>query len=117
LRKLYRSLLDLRRNHSALADLGREHLQVLSFEDSHALYVGRRHDSQEVVQVLNFARNTNSFEAPIPPGTWRKIFDSAEACWLGPGGPPPGELSSGGSARLELNPRSLVMYERSSKLS
>jgi maltooligosyltrehalose trehalohydrolase len=106
----HRELLQLRRSLPALRSLNKEKMDVASFAQECVLTVRRWNGNNEVLAFFNFRdRQIADFQS-IPCGAWRKRFDSAESCWMGPGDTAPDQLSA--PARITLQPFSAVLYEK-----
>jgi maltooligosyltrehalose trehalohydrolase len=104
----YRRLLQLRREHPALgtADSSRRHTG--SLESEKVVWLHRQHESEQIFLLLNF--NKDKVELPFPPPgeTWRKILDSADPQWSGPGATLP--ESAAAAETLSLPAQSCAVY-------
>jgi maltooligosyltrehalose trehalohydrolase len=49
---------------------------------------------------------------PLPAGGWKKILDSADQRWLGPGSLVPEEIASNGRIELPVTPYTVVLLGR-----
>ena len=107
LRSLYRALLTLRREHPALAHLSREDTYA-DADDASRLLRLTRGPRADALAFLNFAETPAHGSALAAGGPWRLRIDTSSELWAGPGGSAPPGLSA--SERLELNPRSFVLY-------
>jgi maltooligosyltrehalose trehalohydrolase len=112
LEAFYRELLHLRSSLPALAHLAKDSVTATPLDDSRVLLVRREEPgpavSNEVLILLGFA-NEGSDPASIrlPAGAWRKVLDSADERWGGPGGRI-GERIAEGEA-VAVRPRSVVV--------
>jgi maltooligosyltrehalose trehalohydrolase len=79
----YKELIRLRKTVPALAHPTKEGVEATPFEKERSVLVRRRNGESEVLIVLNFSDTAQSL--PLPEGDWRKILDSAEERWEGPG--------------------------------
>jgi maltooligosyltrehalose trehalohydrolase len=113
LRLYYRELLRLRREVGPLRTLNRRTLEVVGVDESQVLLVRRWRDEDEVLVVLCFAESDGRVRLPAAAGLWRKLLDSAEAAWRGPGSTLPEQLESPGAVDLLLRSRSAAVYGRS----
>lgn len=84
LRDYYRELLRLRKSRPALSLLSKEHLEATVHDAERVLLLRRWSSADEVLIVLHFGDRPAGLE--LPPGAWRKLIDSADARWGGPGG-------------------------------
>jgi 1,4-alpha-glucan branching enzyme len=109
LHALHRELLRLRREMAALRG---EERQAIAFEDERLLYLRRSAGDAEVFAVYHFGDAPASVALPLPAGRFRRVLDSAEARWDGPGAGTPEEIESSGLARISVAPASFALYER-----
>lgn len=107
----YRRLLQLRRQLPALASLNLENLEVTTCPRDVVL-LHRRAGDDEVVVILGFRRAPATVTLPLEAGAWRKMLDSAEIIWGGPGSNLPSVLSSTGEATVTLPPQTCVLLQR-----
>jgi maltooligosyltrehalose trehalohydrolase len=112
LRAFYQELLRLRKTVPALAQLSKEHMEVVGLEDAKALCVRRWAEGSEVFMILHFGGAEKKVNLPLPTGEWAKVIDSAEAKWLGAGSELPDRLRSEGASTLPLSPVSCALYGR-----
>jgi maltooligosyltrehalose trehalohydrolase len=111
----YQELLELRKELPALAQLSKEHMQVLGFEAEKILYVRRWCAVQEVWMMLHFGRAPTSLQSPWSSGHWQKRLDSAEQRWGGPGSPVGSAIAPGGEVTLTLPPESCLLFARTTE--
>ena len=105
----YKELLRLRKTLLPLAQLSKDAMEVLGYEQERVLLVRRWHANEVVVLVFHFGLVTTSVALPLPPGHWHKWLDSAEERWQGSGSPVPVELHSAGEVLLTLSPGMFVL--------
>jgi maltooligosyltrehalose trehalohydrolase len=115
LEDFYRELLRLRKSLPALAHLAKDSVTATPLEDRNVLLVRRVQPGPSVVSevliVLSFAdEKSEPARLLLREGTWRKVLDSAEERWGGPGGQSPERVEEGGE--ILVAPRSVVVLER-----
>jgi maltooligosyltrehalose trehalohydrolase len=115
LESFYRELLRLRRSIPALAHLSKNAVAVTALEEPRVLLVRREEPGpavfNEALILLSFAdEGSEPASVELPEGTWRKLLDSADERWGGPGGQVPETVEEGGGIRVA--PRSVVVLER-----
>ena len=115
LESFYRELLRLRRSIPALAHLSKDSVTATPLEEQRVLLVRRAAPGpavfNEILIVLSFAdEGSKPASIRFPEGAWRKILDSADERWGGPGGQVPETVEDGGEIREA--PRSVVVLER-----
>jgi len=115
--EFYRQLIRLRRELPALAELNRDNLEVVTYEDELALLIRRWHGEDEALAIFAFGEGAVTITLPVPKGLWLKRLDAAEEQWLGGGSALPGVLASPGKVRLTLPPRACVLFERANSFS
>jgi len=106
----YKELISLRKNIPALNHLDKDGAQVVSSEEAHYLYLRRWYNDSDVVCLMNFSQQVNEFKIDLPGDKWRKIIDSAEEEWLGPGSALPQKLAW--AQKLKMRPLGLALYEK-----
>jgi maltooligosyltrehalose trehalohydrolase len=111
--EFHRALLQLRRELTVLADLGRKDGEVLAFEKDKILWVRMTGEPGEAVLVCHFGEDSRNMSFFWPAGLWEKRLDSADPRWKGPGSQLPQELQGGQDLSLTFPPHSLVLYLRS----
>jgi maltooligosyltrehalose trehalohydrolase len=102
----YTNMITLRRATPALSRLDRENLEVYEPEDK-VLYMRRWQNGSEVLVLFNFGSDAAGF-AVTPAGRWRKMLDSADRKWAGPGGLLPEGIISGKG--ISIAGRSVAVY-------
>lgn len=100
--EFYRELLRLRREVRALATLSRHDMEVTTDEEN-VLLVRRWFEGDETILVLSFSDRAATVRLPEPAGSWKKLLDSADQIWGGPGGAVSAETAQ---------PRSAILYQR-----
>jgi len=107
--RFYQELLRLRRTRPALATLDLESLNVISDETAKTLAVRRWAGDDQTLALFNFSDREQSVTVAPSHATWRKLLDSADTRWRGPGSAIPGILPPGG-ATVTLPPWSAVLF-------
>lgn len=108
--KFYRRLIDLRKRIPALRSLSKSDLEVSS--TGSLVFLKRRHEHFCVQCIMNFGSIDVEFE-PEFDGEWKKIIDSSEAEWMGPGSSMPGCIKL--AEKVRLRSLSFVLYGRLSR--
>lgn len=106
---LYRRLIELRKNVKALGNLDKQSLEVKGSEETRLMSVRRWSEESQVFCAMNFNERAMDFRAELPLENWRKILDTSDARWSGPGVSLPDAISSGQQIRIQ--PLSLALYE------
>jgi maltooligosyltrehalose trehalohydrolase len=102
---LYRKLIRLRRRHGRIAE---REINVDGFESSVALHLSS--ERSRSLAFFSFGDKPESVSAACPPGTWRKLLDTCDPRWQGPGSTLPDTLQSSGRIALTLEPTSCALY-------
>ena len=100
--EFYRELLRLRREVRVLAALSRHDMEVTTDKEN-VLLVRRWFEGDETILVLSFSDRAATLRLPEPASSWKKLLDSADKIWGGPGGAVSAETA---------HPRSAVLYQR-----
>ncbi len=107
----YTRLIELRQTLPGLSARNRPHRQVHALENEVVLQV-RGAGGDEALIFTNFNSDVSSIAPDLPAGNWRRVLDSANAQWHGPGSTLPDRMQSGGELRLTLQPQSIALFER-----
>jgi len=108
----YRELIRLRKEVAALAQLSKKHQDVAADHEHRMLLVRRRAGSDEAFLIFSFSRQQMTAPLPLPAGRWKKIMDSADQRWLGPGSLLPEEIESNGRIELPVRPHGFAVFQR-----
>lgn len=110
--EFYRELIRLRQELPALADLNKENVEVITYEQEQVLFIRRWSGDNEVCVVLSFGDYGLTVTLPVPAGHWHRRLDTTEARWLGSGNTVPTALKSSGNVQITLSPKTCVLFER-----
>jgi len=106
--RFYKRLIEMRRTQPALARPSKDNLDV--FMGGQGLLLLRRwRGGNQVLCVMNFNRAETTLRIDMKGSAWRKVIDSAEQCWGGPGSSLP-EIANAGQ-ELTCAPLSFVLFE------
>jgi maltooligosyltrehalose trehalohydrolase len=106
--KFYQHLIRLRREIPALSRLDKENLRISGVEDKKLLVTYRWYDESQTLGVMNFNSADVVFRTELPPGTWRKLVESSDTKWQGPGSTLPEDIASG--QEMTIRPMSCAVY-------
>jgi maltooligosyltrehalose trehalohydrolase len=106
LRAFYRELICLRKSVPALRRLDLDCVDATVVENSQLLMVRRWHEGDQIVCLLNFGDSPIAADGVLPAGTWKKVLDSAEVKWKGPGSSIPSIVSSTSPHNWTIAPKS-----------
>jgi len=107
----YKKLIALRNSIPSLSNLDKKSLEVVSHDEEKVLVVKRRDlkCKSSVLMIFNFNKTESRINANFKEGTWKKVLDSSEEIWGGPGSLVPFEVNKG--QELTLAGHGLVLYE------
>lgn len=109
----YRVLILMRRDFPALVCPDKVQTSVW-FRETEGLIFQRRHEARnEIFSVMNFNQEAVQYRVEGITGTWRKLLDSADTIWDGPGATLPAELGEG--QEVKLRPHSIALYLKESR--
>ena len=108
----YRKLIRLRRETPPLMVLDKEQMEVTGLEQENVLLWRRWSGKQEAAAAFHFGKLEKALSLPLPKGNWRKLLESADSTWSGPGSTIPLEVVSGGKVSLRLSPESFAIFVR-----
>jgi maltooligosyltrehalose trehalohydrolase len=98
----YRRLIQIRKNIPALSILDKNNLEVWGNEKERFMFWRRWYNGSSVCCVMNFNKEKIRLKVDIPEGKWKKVMDSSEKAWMGPGSLLP----------LNMSPLSFALYEK-----
>ncbi|HJQ70627.1 MAG TPA: malto-oligosyltrehalose trehalohydrolase [Blastocatellia bacterium] len=104
----YKRLIELRRTLPALSHPSKDNLAVVEAEPG-LLLLRRWREANHVLCVMNFNKAQTTFRIDAKEREWRKMIDSAEAVWGGPGSPLPASVMI--AQELTAAPLSFVLFE------
>lgn len=107
--EFYRQLIQLRREIPALANLDKNSLEVSGMEEERLIFLRRWHNESQAFCVMNFNKKDMAFRISLPKGRWKKIIDSSQKTWRGPGSLMPEITQDGGE--LTAKSLSFTLYE------
>jgi maltooligosyltrehalose trehalohydrolase len=110
--EFYRELIRLRKTIPALACSDKEEMAVQGFPHEKILAVERRHAEDRVLVLANIGEGENSAPLILAAGRWRRILDSAEPSWRGPGSALADEFDGGREQQFRLTPSAVAVYRR-----
>jgi maltooligosyltrehalose trehalohydrolase len=103
----YRHLIAFRKTRAAMQAMERKDIRVLPVMDQ-VIGFERMGASDHLLVLLNFATKV-TWCTPQITGAFRKIFDSSDARWNGPGAITPTTIYPG--QPVHMNPQSAVIFE------
>jgi maltooligosyltrehalose trehalohydrolase len=105
--EFYRRLIRLRKETSALRHLWKDCLEV--FTRGSLIFLRRWHGTGVVLCIMNFSEILADFSFDLGEREMRKVIDSADTCWMGPGPSMPGQIKQ--TENFQIKPQSFVLYE------
>jgi maltooligosyltrehalose trehalohydrolase len=109
LRSLYEELLRLRKTHRSFGDLDTANIDASIC--GRCLAIRRSYADSQLLVIANFGDDVARYRAALPPGKWRKLLDSADTKWMGPGSSVPGEVLAAPASQLPIQPKSFCIFE------
>jgi maltooligosyltrehalose trehalohydrolase len=108
----YTHLIAERKRIPALSHLERKCLEAYVLEDDGLVVLRRWKDDSHVFCLLNFNEDDRRTVLSLPESGWKKVLDSSEKRWKGPGHLLPEEIS--GDKKVTVRGRSFAVYHRGS---
>ncbi|MFC1709229.1 malto-oligosyltrehalose trehalohydrolase [Candidatus Omnitrophota bacterium] len=105
----YRELIGLRKQKAALSSLNNKDLRVWSDKFEGLFFLSRWHRKSRILCFMNFSQKQFSFDLRGLKGKYRKVIDSCESKWNGPGVLMPEVLKS--KTKCSIHPHSFLLYE------
>ncbi len=108
--EFYRRLIQLRRSVASLAHHDKKQSGVLLHESNRLIFHRRAYLNDETLCVMNFNQQAVGYPDEWSAGRWKKLLDSADSVWNGPGATLPETISKG--EELTIQPLSVVLYQK-----
>ncbi|MCC7085015.1 MAG: malto-oligosyltrehalose trehalohydrolase [Pirellulales bacterium] len=108
----YQELIRLRKEQSALWNLDKNSMNVELVSDGEAIFVLRMAGADGAAMVMNFADHDVDATLELPCGIWRRVLDSSDVQWGGPGSQLARETTSSGNIRVQIARRSALVWVR-----
>jgi maltooligosyltrehalose trehalohydrolase len=83
--ELYAELIRVRRTVPALATLDNTALRVVSDEEQKVLVMKRWRDTEQILAFFNFSKHDVDGPRLFLTESWKKVLDSSDHRWNGPG--------------------------------
>ena len=109
--KFYKYLIKLRKTNKALYSHDRENFEIIGTEKEKILILSRWWKENKVTAIINFNKEVVTSRVPFSGGKWKKILDSAEKIWKGPGTSTP-EKILGKEQNITIKKSSISVYEQ-----
>lgn len=100
----YKTLTALRKTNPVLKALDRKKLEVSCSADQKTLLLKRWNHEEQIICLMNFSNSQQTVS--VSQQEWKKLFDSADPQWKGPGSAPD-QLSN---ETITLQPESILIY-------
>jgi len=108
---LHRELIGLRRGLPVLREDRNRPPKAGETEGGSGVWVRRGGEAGRAIVLYHFGERAATLSFPEPVGSWRRALDSSDTAWGGPGAPgPPRRRSEGGSAEVDMQPRSFALF-------
>ncbi len=108
--EFYKKLINLRRHVPAISNLDKDDLHVFGLEEEKTVYMRRWKADNNILCIFNFNKKDVTLSIPSDEGRWRKILDSSEKVWDGPGSLLP--ESTGPGEKTTIRACSFATYEK-----
>jgi maltooligosyltrehalose trehalohydrolase len=104
--EFYRRLIRMRKEIPALSHLRKDCLEV--FTKDGLIFLRRWCGSGTVLCIMNFGKTQADFRFDFGKKEWKKVIDSADARWMGPGTSMPVLIKQ--TEKFQIKPQSFVIY-------
>ena len=106
----YKYLIKLRKTKKALSSFNRKNFDVSGTEKDKTLILSRWWKENKIKAILNFNNEVVTAKIPFSEGKWKKVLDSADEKWDGPGASTP-EKVLGKKQNITIKKFSISIYE------
>jgi maltooligosyltrehalose trehalohydrolase len=107
--ELYKELIQLRKNIASLSHLDKSCLDVTGDEEKKVVFMKRWRDDHHILAIFNFNKKDVKLDSLPYKGLWKKILDSSDTKWNGPGTLLP--ESMGKSQKITMRKESFALYQ------
>ncbi|MDH4231667.1 MAG: malto-oligosyltrehalose trehalohydrolase [Nitrospirota bacterium] len=108
--KFYKTLIQLRRTIPALSNLDKGNLDVSLAGNEKVIFMNRWKDRSNILGIFNFHEGDKDMIFELPGGKWKKIMDSSDEIWAGPGKSMPETAQNGDVVSMRAS--GVVLYSR-----
>ncbi|MEO8596482.1 MAG: malto-oligosyltrehalose trehalohydrolase [Candidatus Solibacter sp.] len=109
----YKNVIRIRKRMPGLKNLRKDPAAVLVSEEQSLLVMDRRDATEAALVLFHFGAQSASAAVAVQGRTWRKVLDSSDVKWMGPGSEIPEELTSDGrKLELRLPPHTVCVLNR-----
>ena len=110
LRGFYAELLGVRKRHPAFANSDMSRVEATPFENEKALLLRRWSDDEQLFACFNFGKNPAQVSFSLLHHAWRKVLNSRDRRWAGPGSSLPDCLRNVHNQSMSIEPFSFALY-------
>jgi maltooligosyltrehalose trehalohydrolase len=110
LRDLYAELLRLRKRFPALSNPDMSCIEATPFENENVLLLRRWSECDQAFALINFGRDSARLPLSLPKGIWKKVLNSRDHRWSGPGSSLPECLPHAAEHSIVIEPFSFALY-------
>jgi maltooligosyltrehalose trehalohydrolase len=108
--EFYRTLIELRKKLSPLRRLDKATMKVTAHENEKVLRIERWDGAERILLIANLDTTPQTAPTELGGASWRKLLDSAEERWRGPGTLLDAKLENRERDRIKLVPRSFGLF-------
>jgi maltooligosyltrehalose trehalohydrolase len=108
--EFYRTLIQLRKKLPALRRLDKDTMKVIAHENEKVLWIERWDGPQRILLIANLNTTMQTVPSELVGASWRKLLDSAEERWRGPGTLLDDNFEGREHDRIKLVPRSFALF-------
>jgi maltooligosyltrehalose trehalohydrolase len=108
--EFYRTLIKFRKNLAALRRLDRASMKVVAHENEKIVAIERWDGADRILLIANLNTTSQTASVEVFGGSWRKLLDSAEENWRGPGSLTENDFACARGSRVSLAPRSFALF-------
>jgi maltooligosyltrehalose trehalohydrolase len=106
----YKYLIKIRKVNKALYSFERKNFEMIGTGKEKIVILSRWWKENKITAIINFNQETVTTKVPFSAGKWKKILDSADKMWEGPGTSTP-ERILGKEQNVTIKKSSISVYE------
>ncbi|MGA1824518.1 MAG: malto-oligosyltrehalose trehalohydrolase [bacterium] len=108
MRTFYQTLIRLRKQVPALSHLEKKNLTITRFSATNTLLLSRWYNESRMSALINFHNEETAVRLDSIKGRWKKILDSSDTQWMGPGASAPLYLEN--AQHIVIGPFGFILY-------
>jgi len=112
----YRTMISVRKSVPALSNTNKHNAQVTYLERESLILLKRRQGDSIVTCLFNFSDSETAIGKFAEDGNWKRLVDSSDSIWSGPGSTLPEVIDTRGRAELQMSAWSFAILQKENEI-